>query len=112
MIAPLMIADYSSGELDFSSKRFKLMTALACVIGLTVPAFGFNPIKAQIITQVFNVFILPLVILSMMILINKKSLMADHKAGIGLNVGLFGALFFSLVISYNGVVAILESINT
>ena len=60
MIAPLMIADYTKGELDLSSNRFKIMTALACIIGLAVPAFGFNPIKAQIVTQVFNVFILPL----------------------------------------------------
>ena len=111
MIAPLMIADYNKGELDLSSRRFKLMTALACIIGLTVPAFGFNPINAQILTQVFNVFILPLVILSIMILINKKSLMGDHKAGLGLNIGMFGALFFSIVISYNGVLAILEKLN-
>ena len=111
MIAPLMIADYTKGELDLSSNRFKIMTALACIIGLAVPAFGFNPIKAQIVTQVFNVFILPLAILSMMILINKKSLMGDQKAGIGLNIGLFGALFFSLVISYNGIVAIIESLT-
>lgn len=111
MIAPLMIADYNKGELDLSSRRFKLMTALACIIGLTVPAFGFNPINAQILTQVFNVFILPLVIISMMILINKESLMADHKAGFGLNIGMFGALFFSIVISYNGVRAILEMLN-
>ena len=111
MIAPLMIADYNKGELDLSSHRFKLMTALACIIGLTVPAFGFNPINAQILTQVFNVFILPLVILSIMILINKKSLMGDHKAGLGLNIGMFGALFFSIVISYNGVLAILEKLN-
>jgi len=75
-------------------------------MGLTVPVLGVNPINAQILTQVFNVFILPLVIIGMMILINKKELMGEHKAGITLNIGMASALIFACIISYNGIVAI------
>ena len=109
MITPIMVADYKDGKLDVSSKRFKIITAIACIIGLTVPVFGVNPIKAQILTQVFNVFVLPLVILGMLILINRKTLMGEHKAGIGLNTGIVLALIFACIISYNGVLAIIES---
>jgi len=108
MIAPLMIADYQDGELDMTSKRFKMLTGIACMIGLIVPIFGANPIKAQIMTQVFNVFVLPLVIIGILILINKKELMGEHKAGIGLNIGIIMALVFACIISYNGIVAIAE----
>jgi len=34
--------------------------------------------------------------------------MKGYKTSLGVNVGLFTALFFSLVISYNGIVALTE----
>ena len=106
-----MIADYQQGKLDTSSRQFKLLTGIACLIGLAVPVFGANPIQAQILTQVFNVFILPLVIVGIMILINQKKLMGEQKAGITLNLGMGMALVFACIISYNGVVAIFENLS-
>ncbi|MEO0898143.1 MAG: Nramp family divalent metal transporter [Bacteroidota bacterium] len=108
MIAPLMIADYQQGKLDTSSRQFRILAGIACIIGLTVPILGANPIQAQILTQVFNVFVLPLVILGIMILINRRDLMGEQKAGIGLNLGLILSMIFACVISYNGVLAIWE----
>lgn len=110
MIAPLLIADFQAGKLDTDSKQFKTIAGIACLIGLTIPVLGANPIKAQILTQVFNVFVLPLVIIGIIVLTNKKELMGTHKAGWVLNLGMIAALFFACVISYNGVVAILEQI--
>lgn len=107
MIAPLMVADYQAGKLDTSSKQFKIIAGVACLIGLTVPVLGVNPIKAQILTQVFNVFVLPLVILGIIVLTNKKELMGAHKAGLVLNIGMGLALVFACIISYNGVAAII-----
>ncbi|MEO0339144.1 MAG: Nramp family divalent metal transporter, partial [Bacteroidota bacterium] len=46
MITPLMIADYQEGKLDTSSRQFKILTGLACIVGLAVPIFGANPINA------------------------------------------------------------------
>lgn len=109
MIAPLLIADYQNGKLDLESKQFKIITGVACIIGLSVPVFGANPIKAQILTQVFNVFVLPLVILGIFILINKKDLMGKHKAGILLNLGILMSLIFACIISYNGILGIMEN---
>jgi len=108
MIAPLMIADYQQGKLDTSSVQFKVLAGLACLIGLTVPLMGVNPIQAQILTQVFNVFVLPLVIVGILILINRTSLMGAHKAGPMLNAGLLAALLFACIISYNGLIALLD----
>ncbi len=110
MISPLLIADYQNGKLDMKSKRFKILTAIACVIGLSVPILGANPIKAQIMTQVFNVFVLPLVILGIFILVNRKDIMKEHKAGLLLNTGIVLSFIFACIISYNGVVAIAESL--
>ncbi len=109
LITPILIADYQSGELDLKSRQFRIITAFASIFALTVPIFGANPIKAQILTQVFNVFVLPLVILGMAILVNRKALMGQYKCNLWLNIGLGLALFFSLLISYNGVVGIINN---
>ena len=111
LITPILIADYQSGELDLKSKQFKIITGLACIIGLTVPIFGANPINAQILSQVFNVFVLPLVVLSIIILLNRKELMGKYKASTFLNTGMGMAFIFSCIISYTGVVAIFQSFN-
>ncbi len=108
MVAPLLIADYQNGELDTGSSRFKVLTGVASLIGLTVPILGANPIAAQIATQVAGVFVLPLVIAGILYLVNRRDMMGEYKAGLGLNAGLFAALIFACVISYTGVIALLE----
>ncbi len=108
MVAPLLIADYRNGELDMNSKQFRILTAIAAMVGLIVPIIGANPISAQIATQVANVFVLPLVIAAILYLVNNKSAMGSHKAGIFLNTGLILAFIFSCFIAYNGVLSLKE----
>ena len=108
MIAPMLIADYQSGKLDTSSKQFKLLVLTASIIGLAVPLLGANAVQAQIVTQVFNVFVLPLVIVGIIFLVNNRKLMGQHKAGLALNVGMIAALVFSCIISYNGALAVIQ----
>lgn len=106
LIAPILIADYQSGKLDTNSRQFRIITAFACLFALIVPVFGSNPVEMQIVSQIFNVFVLPLVIVGIMLLINNKGLMKGHKTSIWINLGLLLAFLFSCVISYNGVLAL------
>jgi Mn2+/Fe2+ NRAMP family transporter len=108
LIAPLLIADYQSGKLDTNSKQFRVITFIACLVALIGPAFGANPIEIQILSQVFNVFVLPAVVIGIILTVNSKKIMKGYKTSIGVSIGLFAALFFSLVISYNGIVALTE----
>ena len=110
LIAPLLIADYQSGELDTSSRQFKIITFIACLVALIVPVFGANPIEMQILSQVFNVFVLPIVVLGIILMINNKKVMKNYKTSIWVNIGLFSALFFSCVISYTGILGIIEAL--
>ncbi len=108
MVAPLLVADYKDGALDTGSRRFKVLTGLACLVGLTVPVLGANPIAAQIATQVAGVFVLPLVVACILYLVNRRDMMGVHKAGVALNIGLVAALLFACIISYTGVIALAE----
>jgi Mn2+/Fe2+ NRAMP family transporter len=101
MIVPLMLGDYSSGKLDVKSNRFKLVTGIASILALSVPVFGFNPIKGQIFTQVFNVFALPLVVVVFFVLWNRKNAGLPEKRLLT-NIILAGAFVFSLIIMTNG----------
>lgn len=108
LIAPLLLADYQSGELDTNSKQFRILTFIACLVALIVPLFGANPIEMQILSQVFNVFVLPIVVLGIILMVNNKKVMKGYKTSLLVNVGLVAALFFSCIISYNGVLALMD----
>lgn len=108
LIAPILVADYQSGELDTNSRQFRIITAVACLFALIVPVFGANPIEMQIMSQVFNVFVLPLVILGIILLINNKVRMQGHKTSLLINTGLIAALIFACIISYNGVMGLID----
>ncbi len=108
LIAPLLIADYQSGELDTTSKQFKIITFIACLVALIVPVFGANPIEMQILSQVFNVFVLPIVVLGIILMVNNKKVMKGYKTSVFVNIGLFASLLFACIISYNGVIALFE----
>lgn len=111
MVAPILYSDLKGDKLDLKSRHFKVLTAVAGIVGLLVPVLGSNPIAAQITTQVVNVFILPIVVGGIIFLINNKKLMGKHKAGIMMNVGLITAFVFSCLISYTGVLAIIDLIK-
>lgn len=101
MIVPLMIGDLKKGRLDVQSNQFKFITAFASIFALSIPVFGVNPIKGQIITQVFNVIGLPVVIFCLLLLWNRKNIFVlKHKSVF--NIIMFAALLFSLIILYHG----------
>ncbi len=106
MVAPLLIADYRNGAMETKTPMFRILCGLACLVGLIVPILGFNPIQAQIVSQIGGVFVLPVSIAAMAYLINRRDLMHEHKAGIWLNLGMGTAFLFSLLITYTGCLAI------
>ena len=108
LIAPILLADYQSGELDTTSSQFRVITAIACLFALIVPVFGANPIEMQILSQVFNVFVLPLVIIGILLLINNKKVMKGHKTNFWLNLVLGMSLVFAIIISYNGILGLVN----
>ena len=111
MVLPWLLSDYEIGELDTTSTRFRLLTGLACFVGLIVPLIGGNPIFAQIVTQVVSVFILPVAIFCMAWLINQEKYMGSNKAGVFLNIGLIGAFIFACIISYTAFLSVFELIQ-
>ncbi len=109
MLAPLLISDYQNKPVKYRGITFRILCGAAILFGLVVPILKFKPVFAMIVSQVFQVFILPIVVLAIMYLINKKDLMNGYKASLWLNISLAFIFLFTLVISYQAVVGLLES---
>ena len=74
-------------------------------MALSVPIFGFNPIQGQILTQVFNVFALPLVVICFLILWNRKSANLPSNRW-ATNLVMIAAFVFSIIIMTTGLIDI------
>ncbi len=112
MLAPLLISDYTNKPVKYKGVSFRVLSGVALLFGLIVPVFGFRPVFAMIISQVFQVFLLPVVVLAMMYLINRKDLMKGHKVSLWMNVSFVLIIIFTIVISYQAVVGLVESFDT
>ena len=106
MLAPELVSDYRAGEMQTGTPLFRILTGIAALVGLTIPVLGTNPVITQIASQVTLVFVLPLVILLMIILLNKRSVMGDRRPGVLFTILMCLALVFACIVSYTGVIAL------
>ena len=111
LLAPMLIADFRGIPMDMKSHGFRLICVLPLLFGLTVPVFHFRPVLAMIISQSFQVFVLPVVTVTIMYMVNRRDIMGHYKAGLWLNCGLVAMLLFSFVISYQSVLGIMEYVR-
>jgi Mn2+/Fe2+ NRAMP family transporter len=112
ILAPMLISDYRNKAIDYKSSFFRILCGVAVLFGLIVPVFRAKPVFAMLISQVFQIFILPECILSIMYLLNRKDIMGIHRARILMNIGLILATIFTLVMSWQAIIGLKESINT
>ena len=106
MLAPELISDYREGEMQTGTPMFKILTAIAALAGLTIPILGTSPVITQIVSQVTLVFVLPLVIVLMLILINKREVMGDARPGLLFSILIALAFMFACIVSYTGIVSL------
>jgi len=76
------------------------MVFLISLLGLVVPLFGGRPVLVMLISQSFNVIILPATVLCIFYLTNREDLMGAHKNTLRSNISLVAIFLFSLVIAF------------
>jgi manganese transport protein len=94
-------------ELDFSKIRNKVIIIFYASLGLIVPIFGGKPVLVMVASQAFTLTVTPLVIILTLILLNRKSIMGEHKIGIGMNFILSLIALFTIIMSVIGAVALI-----
>jgi len=112
MLTPLLISDYQNKPVQYKGTQFRILTGVAILFGLVVPILKFKPVFAMIVSQAFQVFLLPIVVLAMMYLLNRKDLMKENRAGLWMNASLLIIILFTLIISYQAVIGLIESFSS
>ncbi|MDE3741780.1 Nramp family divalent metal transporter [Maribacter polysaccharolyticus] len=111
LMLPWLICDYNESERDMSLPKYRLIVFLISLLGLVVPIFNAQPVFVMIISQALNAIILPLTVISIFYLVNRKDLMGEHKAGLGSNIILALILLFAIFTSVSGIKGVMELIQ-
>ena len=111
MVAPLLAGDWRNGRMETRSKSFRLICLAAAAWGLVVPALGRNPVGVTIAAQVSNVFVLPLTVVAIGWLLNRRDVMGEHRAGVAMNALLAAAFVFSAAVAYAGIKALAQTLG-
>ena len=103
LMLPWLICDYTGTKRDMTLPKFRIMVFFISLLGLVVPFFGARPVLVMIVSQAFNAIILPVTVICIFYLTNKKELMGEYKNTIVSNVILAAILLFALFTSSLGI---------
>ncbi|WP_417451569.1 Nramp family divalent metal transporter [Kordiimonas sp.] len=108
MLVPLLLADYRGQQMNLKSLESKAIIIFYAALGLVVPIFGGRPVMVMIITQVFALFVTPLILILMTILQNRKAIMGEKKATPAANLLLVTITLFTIFMAVIGTLGILD----
>lgn len=103
LMLPWLICDYRETERDMTLGRYRLMVFFISLLALFVPLFGARPVLVIILSQAFNVVILPLTVACIFYLSNRADLMGAYKNKCASNLMLTAILVFSIITAIIGV---------
>ena len=107
LIAPWIISDFTNSDINPSSRISRLFVSIGILIGLIGPYIKTKPVFLMIITMALLAVILPLSTIAITILLNQKY-MGEYKNSVLMNFACIGAIVFSIIMSYYGVIGLLE----
>lgn len=100
LLFPWLLADYTGTERNMKKPLYKIIVILVALSGLIIPLFGGKPVWILIASQALSPFVMPLITMFLLILLNKKEIMKEHKAKIGINIALGATLVFNFYMLY------------
>lgn len=100
LIAPWLISDYTGRERNIRSPMYRILGLVGVLFGFGMQFIATTPPLLMVFSQAFQALILPAVAIPIFILINQKSLMKEHVAGLAMNFSLVLIILYSLLTSY------------
>ena len=107
LIAPWVISDITKQKINPGSRLNRIFITIGILIAMIGPYLKTKPVSLMILTMALLAIILPLSIIGITVLLNQKHL-GEYKSNIWVNLGLFATIIFSFIMSYFGVVGLLE----
>lgn len=97
------ISDYFGLSRNPKATHFRLLALIYCGAGLIAPLTGGRPVLIQIASLAVQALFMPLLVLFMILLLNKKSVVGDYTNGTGMNIICVVALLFTSFMAYQAV---------
>ncbi|GAB5488976.1 MAG: Nramp family divalent metal transporter [Parasphingorhabdus sp.] len=102
LLIPWLLCDYRGTQRDMTLWKYRIFVFLISLLGLVVPLFDARPVFVLILSQAFNVVLLPVTVACIIYLGNRSDLMGVHRNSLITNLGLGGLFLFSLLTGYMG----------
>ena len=112
LMIPWLICDYRGKERDMTLPKYRVMVFCISLLALVVPLLGARPVLVMILSQAFNVLILPLTVACIFYLTNRRDLMGAHKNTLFKNIALIAIFLFSLIIAYMAINGVIDKFET
>ncbi|NJB69852.1 Mn2+/Fe2+ NRAMP family transporter [Saonia flava] len=113
VLLPWMLDDYHQRKSNMKRTSYRIIVLCISLLGLIVPIFNAKPIAVMITSQAFGALVLPVTVLCILFMGNKKKLMKEYKFN-GLTNLILAAIFvFAVIMSYmsfTGIVATLKAL--
>lgn len=103
LMLPWLLCDYNGSERDMTLSTYRIMVFFISLLGLVVPIFDARPVIVMITSQAFNAVILPITVLCIFYLGNRKDLMKEYRNSMATNGILLLILAFSIFTSVIGI---------
>ena len=104
LIAPWLICDYTGRPRDIRTPLFRILGLIGLLFGFGLQFLKQRPPTMMVFSQAFQACILPAVAIPIFILINRRSVMNQHKSDAKMNTALIAVIVFSLLTTYFAIV--------
>lgn len=111
MFIPWLLSDYRGTERNKLDRIQKIIVAIMMCLGFTVPIFKASPIIVMIIASVFGSIVLPITVLFMMIVGNKKEIMKEYVFDKKTNIIYLLVFLFGVMMCINGIRGLILSLS-
>ncbi|MEZ4702019.1 MAG: Nramp family divalent metal transporter [Rhodothermales bacterium] len=105
------VSDYFQLSRNPRQLHFRLIALAYCAAGLIAPLTGGRPVFIQIASLAVQALFMPLLIVFMLILLNRKDSVGEHTNSTAMNVLSGIALVFSSYMAYQAVVGLIGMVG-
>ncbi len=112
LMIPWLLCDFRGTPRDMTLPKYRIFVFAISLLGLVVPLFDARPVFVLILSQAFNVVLLPVTVACIIYLGSRADLMGAHRNSALTNAGLVGIFLFSLVTGYMGFQGLMGMIDS
>lgn len=112
LMLPWLLCDYNQSPREMTLTRYRIIVFFISMLGLVVPIFDARPVFVMIVSQAFQSIILPVTVICILYLGNRRDLMGEHRHTRAANSFLGVILLFSIVTTSMGIRGVWQLITS